>query len=1311
MRNRKFFVCVCLFTMNILGLSACGDPGSSPPDSHAFLSADSDGVSDHELIADKTESPLDVIGTANTILNEQLQSDTGEEELVFVRVTAEDPKRPDNRVTVTSGVIDNEIHQRVSRPYLHGGPSEPFKYREEFEASYGLDGAIVKTHRILKSTNRSPSTFEERAEPPQVDARLQKVIESAPDLSELVDVRLKPRWVPQYDKPLPARTGADIAEVIEVDLSRDQWTQDREALMERVLQPWIEELETLDATSISIVGVNGWIQAKVPVGSLQSLFDDDRLVAVMSPPRRGSDNACIMNCTDTDYFNANHIRDREWYLGDGSGLNRLGSFSFLRQGFDGSYDNLYRHSFGALVAGIAEYGKYEDEGLFETDNQYGRRIVQKYKCHYRCTQYFLGICVGWGTVCDSQSNLDDYETLMCWASGNSTDDNWNHGCHGTPVASILLGNFPKTLMNQYSYLTVADPCFDPASNATRCDSFFEKTMGNAPAAKGIFFWMNNDGDPDGIEEAKAYQKAKDLRVDVLNMSHGSTCCDSAGDRCKVALALGRLDELENAFDDGVFLVNSTGNYGSNEWLSGYRRYYYDNDCMLNELSSRPKVFSVGAIQNQIYRYSNYFLSIPGEPSQDAWQLTNSVSTYSTQTSAHPVNSDDYRNMRLDPIGSQTGGGDLRIKNESGISVTRYRAMTGVDLLAPRGAQNNSSANGAFGSIFSASETLFFGGSSGAAPHVSGLALLVKHWLHSSTGGASWVNEPGWIHTFMLAMGDRSWFDENSMKHYHRLVGGDINYGFGRVKLRLLNHAEAPVSRYKIIPDSFNNEGGFPASGYKAYPVFNWKAPSETTFLKCVMNQIEDMNGKASDDQVSDFKFAVYYTNATYASTCPSTWEAACPNADSNGNSPYCTKRDDISYDIKKMVAFENLTAPYLTGRCYYVRLQKRRITPQGVGIQMLCYDSQLPDWSGSSGHTCAVRNEGLFNQRGYCWGNNDQGQLGDGTVNHHFTPTQFTGTGQGLVVKMTAGGGHTCIISSFNGYTYCWGRNDHGQIGNNTTQNARSPQGIGLSLGLDVSAGFLHTCAIRRPTLGSSIGSLWCWGSNRYGQLGTGDVIDRLVPTEISVGTQFKQVSAGKFHTCAIRNDDQIMCWGLNDVGQTGRSSYGVLPSPSTIFGTNTYSLVSSGSTHTCAIRISNSRAYCWGENRNLQTGGTGDFSYYPTEVLVGVSSVGAGGVHSCAVKTDGTVWCWGDNRYGQLGNNSTTGSIVPVQVSSLAGVTSLSIGKNHHSCAIVSGGEIKCWGQNDNGQLGNGSVSLTGQLTPVTVPGTSSYTSIDCGN
>lgn len=310
------------------------------------------------------------------------------------------------------------------------------------------------------------------------------------------------------------------------------------------------------------------------------------------------------------------------------------------------------------------------------------------------------------------------------------------------------------------------------------------------------------------------------------------------------------------------------------------------------------------------------------------------------------------------------------------------------------------------------------------------------------------------------------------------------------------------------------------------------------------------------------------------------------------------------------------------------------------------------------------------------------------------------------VTKLSVGGGHTCAVTTA-GAAVCWGINNMGQVGNNTVTNVLVPTVVsGLTTGVtDISAGTAHTCAI----VG---GAAKCWGDNGYGRLGNNTVMASRIPVAVSGLTSgVTSISAGDSFTCAVASG-AAKCWGDNTAGQLGNgtTTYSKVPvAVSTL--TSGITAVSAGYLHGCALN-SGGGVLCWGWNTYGQVGNnTTTDSKVPvavTSLASGVSSISLGFYHSCAKGSDGSAKCWGYGGYGQLGNGGTTNSKVPATITALGNsVTELNSGA-HHVCAIA-GGAAKCWGRNNSKQLGLG--TQVDSKVPVTVPGLESgVTAIDGG-
>ena len=344
-------------------------------------------------------------------------------------------------------------------------------------------------------------------------------------------------------------------------------------------------------------------------------------------------------------------------------------------------------------------------------------------------------------------------------------------------------------------------------------------------------------------------------------------------------------------------------------------------------------------------------------------------------------------------------------------------------------------------------------------------------------------------------------------------------------------------------------------------------------------------------------------------------------------------------------------------------------------------------------HACALTTLGGVK----CWGYGEYGGPGTGFNGNESTPIDVPSLTSG-VVSLTAGYYHNCAVTTAGGVK-CWGLNTDGQLGNGSTQHRTSPLAVsGLTSGVaSVSAGYGHTCALMNT------GGLTCWGRNTAGQLGDGTISNRLTPVAVPSLSGVASVFAGQMHTCAVTTAGGLKCWGADANGQLGNDA--ALTDkliPVDVSGlTSGVASGSSGQSHTCAVTTSGALK-CWGLNTDGRLGDNTRVSR-PTPVDVaglaaGVSRVSAGQSHTCAVTTSGAVKCWGSDGFGQLGNDTSTDSkLIPVDVLGLtSGAVSVSTSRNT-TYAVMNTGELKSWGGDSYGQLGDDSV-LAARPTPVHV-------------
>jgi alpha-tubulin suppressor-like RCC1 family protein/peptidoglycan/xylan/chitin deacetylase (PgdA/CDA1 family) len=351
--------------------------------------------------------------------------------------------------------------------------------------------------------------------------------------------------------------------------------------------------------------------------------------------------------------------------------------------------------------------------------------------------------------------------------------------------------------------------------------------------------------------------------------------------------------------------------------------------------------------------------------------------------------------------------------------------------------------------------------------------------------------------------------------------------------------------------------------------------------------------------------------------------------------------------------------------------------------------------SAGGDHTCVVTTTGAVQ----CWGDNEWGELGNGTTSNSIIPVNVTGLTSN-VTAISAGNYHTCALTTGGGVK-CWGDNYDGQLGDGTTNRRTTPVDVsGLTSNITtISSGAYHTCAL---TTG---GGVKCWGYNYLGQLGNGTITDSTTPVDVSGLTgNIATISSGAYHTCAVTTGGGVECWGYNALGQLGngtsagpqvctRSSCSTTPVDVT--GLTNIAAISAGGVHTCALTTGGG-VECWGYNALGQLGtGTNSgpqscssspCSTTPVDVtgLANITAISAGGVHTCALTTTGGVKCWGDNALGELGNGTTTRLTTPADVSGLTTDIAAASAGGVHTCALTTGGGVKCWGDNEWGQLGD---------------------------
>jgi len=325
---------------------------------------------------------------------------------------------------------------------------------------------------------------------------------------------------------------------------------------------------------------------------------------------------------------------------------------------------------------------------------------------------------------------------------------------------------------------------------------------------------------------------------------------------------------------------------------------------------------------------------------------------------------------------------------------------------------------------------------------------------------------------------------------------------------------------------------------------------------------------------------------------------------------------------------------------------------------------------------------GVLDGVAVCWGRNDAGQLGDGTMTNRNVPTSIA-VPAGTVTAIAEGESHGCAI--VDGAASCWG-SGFGP----TPAEVSFPRSPTL-----IDAGRSFTCAVA--------GDLFCWGTNDSGQLGTGNTSPHDIPTRSASSATMVALDVGDDHACAVTSGGEVLCWGHNDSGTLGTgmaSPASVLQPTATLPSIKTIPRIAGW--HACNLDAG--RIACWGRNieGELGDGGNADnpvpvASGLPTTTVLATGGGPTDFDASCAATVDG-VACWGAGRFGRLGDGDTGDRNIPIVVQGLPDgieVLELAIGYDH-ACARLADGDVWCWGRGDSGQLGQG--AFANSLVPVRV-------------
>jgi len=327
--------------------------------------------------------------------------------------------------------------------------------------------------------------------------------------------------------------------------------------------------------------------------------------------------------------------------------------------------------------------------------------------------------------------------------------------------------------------------------------------------------------------------------------------------------------------------------------------------------------------------------------------------------------------------------------------------------------------------------------------------------------------------------------------------------------------------------------------------------------------------------------------------------------------------------------------------------------------------SVTPAIAAGGNHGVALASNGTV----WTWGDNERGQLGDGSLHRRLAPVQVKNISE--VAAIAAGRTHSVALKN-DGTVWAWGQNELGQLGDGTTVSRSLPVQVqDLDGATAIASHDTHTLALRED------GTVWAWGDNGRGQLGYlrygSSPSAQLTPVLVEINN-VTAIAAGWGHSLALREDGTVWAWGCLRHGSPLAQHTQSCAIPQQIEIANV-TAIAAGGVHAAAIR-GDGTVWTWENNGET-----------PAQVqgLSGVTKIAVGVNHVLALRNDGTLWAWGGNTFGQLGNGTTVDQVAPVQVSGISSVTAIAV--NNHSLALKSDGVVWAWGSNIQGQLGNGSI------------------------
>jgi alpha-tubulin suppressor-like RCC1 family protein len=345
--------------------------------------------------------------------------------------------------------------------------------------------------------------------------------------------------------------------------------------------------------------------------------------------------------------------------------------------------------------------------------------------------------------------------------------------------------------------------------------------------------------------------------------------------------------------------------------------------------------------------------------------------------------------------------------------------------------------------------------------------------------------------------------------------------------------------------------------------------------------------------------------------------------------------------------------------------------------------------------TYTIRSDGTL----WAWGSNTYGQIGDGTTSTRSTPVQV---GSGTTWTAVAAGSYNVLALQSDGSLWAWGRNNHGQLGINstTTASVTTPTRIGTAnTWVAIACGSDHCLALR------SDGTLWAWGKDNHGQIGNNSTTDVFAPVQVGTLTTWTTLAAGGSSSLALQSNGSLWVWGDNadyklGLGATTTDEH----TPTRLGSLTNWTAIACGNNHSLALQ-SNGTLWAWGSNAYGQLGidSTATSANVPTQVgtLTTWTAIACGYWHSLALQSNGTLWTWGYNNSGQLGTGNTTNYNAPQQVGTATNWTALApaaVASAVHSAALTADGTLWAWGDDASSDLGLG--DTTRRTSPTSVLG-----------